>query len=218
MEPAATVGGDYFDVINVGGKDWTLVGDVSGHGVPAGLIMMMVQTAVRTALWAHRGELTAAELLRIVNKAVTPNLEKIGKGQYMTITALAFDGQRVQFAGLHEDILIHRAKTDAIERVETDGAWIGVMEDIGDGLRDYHFDLEPGDTVLLVSDGVTEARQHGEFLGDQGLEKLFEQFVSHPSCDEVVQSLRERLQSFETHDDVTMLAIRRKKEATGAAA
>ncbi|MCP4610030.1 MAG: response regulator, partial [Planctomycetes bacterium] len=48
MEPADEVGGDYYDVINFEGKDWLVIGDVSGHGVPSGLVMMMVQTAIHT--------------------------------------------------------------------------------------------------------------------------------------------------------------------------
>ena len=50
MRPADEVGGDYYDVINAQGIDWLVIGDVSGHGVPAGLIMMMVQTAIHTVL------------------------------------------------------------------------------------------------------------------------------------------------------------------------
>ncbi len=50
MMPAESVGGDYYDVVQTGGSSWVLIGDVSGHGVTAGLTMMMVQTAVRTIL------------------------------------------------------------------------------------------------------------------------------------------------------------------------
>lgn len=50
METADEVGGDYYDVINADGKNWLVIGDVSGHGVPAGLIMMMAQTAIHTVL------------------------------------------------------------------------------------------------------------------------------------------------------------------------
>jgi len=50
MMPADEVGGDYYDIINVANRDWIIIGDVSGHGVPAGLIMMMVQTCIHNTL------------------------------------------------------------------------------------------------------------------------------------------------------------------------
>ena len=50
MVPASTVGGDYYDIIRTDGSDWVLIGDVSGHGVTAGLTMMMIQTAIRTVV------------------------------------------------------------------------------------------------------------------------------------------------------------------------
>ncbi|MCP4135249.1 MAG: AAA family ATPase, partial [bacterium] len=53
MNPADDVGGDYYDIINAEGRDWIVIGDVSGHGVPAGLIMMMVQTSIHTVLTQH---------------------------------------------------------------------------------------------------------------------------------------------------------------------
>jgi predicted ATPase/serine phosphatase RsbU (regulator of sigma subunit)/tRNA A-37 threonylcarbamoyl transferase component Bud32 len=208
MRPATTVGGDYFDVIDCGGRDWVMVGDVSGHGVPAGLIMMMVQTAVRTALESTRGEATPSRLLSVVNRAVTPNLERIGKGQYMTATALRFDGNRLTYSGLHEDMLLHRAATNTIQRVETGGAWVGVLDDIESVLKDDELVLERGDTLLLISDGVTEARKDGKLLSDSGIAKWFGELASSPSCHAIVAGVEERLKEYVTMDDVTVLAIR----------
>jgi len=76
MVPASTVGGDYYDIIRTDGSDWLLIGDVSGHGVTAGLTMMMIQTAIRTVVLgngADRGRLTPAQVLSRVNDAVRRN-------------------------------------------------------------------------------------------------------------------------------------------------
>jgi serine phosphatase RsbU (regulator of sigma subunit) len=208
MRPATTVGGDYFDVVDSGGRDWVMVGDVSGHGVPAGLIMMMVQTAVRTALEATKGEANPSRLLAVVNRAVTPNLERIGKGQYMTAAALRFDGPRVRYSGLHEDMLLRRAATNTIERIETGGAWVGVLDDIESVLRDDEVVLQHGDTLLLISDGVTEARRDGKLLADAGIAQWFTELAAAPSCQAIVNGIEERLKDYVTMDDVTILAIR----------
>ncbi len=91
MMPADSVGSDYYDVVPTDGGGWVLIGDVSGHGVTAGLTMMMAQTAVRTILTTspRDGEpLTPAVVLSRVNRAVRENLLRVSPDQYMTIVAL----------------------------------------------------------------------------------------------------------------------------------
>lgn len=105
MRPAETVGGDYYDLFEADNKVWVLVGDVSGHGVGAGLVMMMVQTAVRALVCSltHAGHaLSPARLLALVNEALQVNLHLLGRGQYMTINALCLDGANIRYAGLHQ--------------------------------------------------------------------------------------------------------------------
>ena len=73
MFPADEVGGDYYDVINYGGHDWIIIGDVSGHGVPAGLIMMMVQTSIHIVL-KNNPEINPADLVKTINSIITKNI------------------------------------------------------------------------------------------------------------------------------------------------
>lgn len=217
MHPAAHVGGDYYDIFRAAGRDWVLVGDVSGHGVPAGLIMMMVQTAVRAtvlSLVAAGKDLTPSRMLTHVNSALRSNLEKMGKGQYMTITALCFDGGKVSYAGLHEDILIYRAAKRTVERVSTRGVWLGVVDEIGDLLQDDTLDIEPNDVVLLLTDGLTEARRNGGMLGIDGLVKAFAGVASATDdTTAIIEGLLHELESFDRADDVTMVVARRTEAA-----
>jgi len=53
LKPADDVGGDYYDIINSEDNNWVIIGDVSGHGVPAGLVMIMVQASIRAYLGKH---------------------------------------------------------------------------------------------------------------------------------------------------------------------
>src|SRR6185295_16149590 len=101
MRPTDDVGGDYYDVLRVGGREWILIGDVSGHGVPAGLIMMMCHIAVRIVL---QGELGIApdRLLARVNVVLIENIRQLGEDKYMTITAFRRDPDgRVTYADAH---------------------------------------------------------------------------------------------------------------------
>ena len=98
IKPTDDVGGDYYDVINAAGKDWLIVGDVAGHGVSAGLIMMMVHTAIRVAIEQNPG-LAPDELLTVVNKIITYNIKQIKDSKYMTIVVFAvMSGGKLTFS------------------------------------------------------------------------------------------------------------------------
>lgn len=215
MRPADTVGGDYFDIFDAGGASWLLVGDVSGHGVSAGLIMMMVQTSVRTAVEtltkAGRAP-TPAQVLALVNGAIRANIEKIGKDQYMTITALCLRDGVAHHAGLHQDLVVYRKATGTLEIVESQGVWLGVVDDAASLLADTRLDLAEGDTLLLFSDGIVEARLAGgkEVYGPQRLQSVFlEAARAELPSREIVDRLLAELGGLTVSDDVTVLVARR---------
>jgi serine phosphatase RsbU (regulator of sigma subunit) len=215
MHPASDVGGDYYDVFRAGDADWVLIGDVSGHGVSAGLIMMMVQTAVRALVLNHSAApLSPARVLAMVNAAVYGNLEKIGRGQFMTVTALSIRDGVVTHAGRHQDILVHRASTGEIQPIATSGIWLGLMPNVEALSRDETFKLDRGDTMLLFTDGITESRPLSvgdEMLGVEGLAALFRRAVeAKPSCNArtLLTRIVELAAGYRTDDDVTLLALR----------
>ncbi|NUP09833.1 MAG: AAA family ATPase [Polyangiaceae bacterium] len=232
MQPASSVGGDYYDVMSLQGEHWVLIGDVSGHGVPAGLIMMMARTAIRTvAETVPRSgtPLSPARLLTEVNGVLCESVERMGTNAYMTIMGLRIEGGTIHYAGLHQDILVHRAATDRVERVETTGVWLGLVKDIGPLLDDRSIELCAGDTVLLFTDGITEARHDGALVATSALEEMFVDAVrsvrgtegdNMPQPDAadalprgpaeaILNAIVERAQSLDVTDDVTLVVLRR---------
>jgi predicted ATPase/serine phosphatase RsbU (regulator of sigma subunit) len=213
MLPTADVGGDYYDVFSSdAGGGWVLIGDVSGHGVTAGLIMMMVQSALRTAALQPSGGLNGlspASVLSHVNGCLWNNLRQISRDQYMTITALKLEGGRVSYAGLHQDILVYRAATHRVERIETSGVWIGVVDDISPLLEDRTLELEPGDVLFLYTDGLTELSENGQMLGTAGLLAKFQSVVTRttePAA--IVQGIVGPLTGRDVNDDATVVVVR----------
>jgi len=212
MLPASTVGGDYYDIIRTDGADWVLIGDVSGHGVTAGLTMMMIQTAIRTVVLSGpegAARLTPAQVLSRVNAAVRGNLQKVSEDHYMTITGLQLEGNSVRYSGLHQDILIYRASSRAVERVETRGMWIGPVDDIRPLLRDDTLELANGDIVLLFTDGITEAVVGGKRFGTDGLAAAFSELAAggHDSGS-ILKGIMKNVEGSAPQDDVTMMAVR----------
>jgi serine phosphatase RsbU (regulator of sigma subunit) len=214
MVPASSVGGDYYDVLRGNGADWILVGDVAGHGVTAGLTMMIVQTAVRAVIHStgvQARALTPKELLSQVNAAVRVNMQKIGDEQYMTIMALRIEGDVVTFAGLHQDILVYRAASATVERLESRGVWLGLLDDVSELLDDDKFSLDDGDLVLLYTDGVTESAGvgHAGLLGTDGLAAIVRELAaSGGSPAELVRGVVAHSCRTTPDDDVTVLAAR----------
>jgi histidine kinase len=210
MVAAERVGGDYYDTLHVHGRDWLMIGDVSGHGVSAGLIMMMVQTAMRSVIMTSgQGELSPSRVLGRVNLAVKPNLERISEGQYMTATVLELHGGKVRYAGLHQDILIHRARSGKVEAIETRGAWLGILDDIDDLLADDTLELAAGDTLLLFTDGLTERKLDGKMVGLDAFAARFRELVARGlSVSELATALLERIDDAPPEDDMTLIAVR----------
>lgn len=212
MVPASTVGGDYYDVFRVGEVDWILVGDVSGHGVTAGLSMMLVQTAVRTVIQAagsRAHELTPKQLLSSVNAAVRSNLHEISPDQYMTIMALRLERGTVTYAGLHQDVLVHRARSNQVERIPTRGIWIGLVDDISELLEDDQFEMHDGDVLMLYTDGVTEFAANDNMLGTDGLASMLGALAADGGDPKnLVQGVLDRVCVATPEDDVTILAAR----------
>lgn len=209
QEPAKEVGGDYFDVIHAEGKDWLVIGDVSGHGVTAGLVMMMVQTAIHTVI--HRDPDTPpSQLINTINTVLFGNIRSLGEDKYMTITVLSmFHDGTFHFSGLHLDLLLYRKATDSVERIKTDGLWIGIVDKIDTYTVMDKASLQKGDVLLLYTDGITEAMDsHRCIYGTERLARLLAENGKKPPVvirDRILSSLSD----YTTKDDITMMILRR---------
>jgi serine phosphatase RsbU (regulator of sigma subunit) len=207
MKPTEEVGGDYYDVIRTRNNEWILIGDVSGHGVPAGLIMMMCQTAVRTVL-RQDPEIMPDRLLSMVNSVLTENIRQLGENKYMTISALRRDPDgRVYFAGAHQDICVYRAASDSVECIETEGLWLGLKDSIDEALVTQSFQLGSGDVLLLYTDGIIEAMRDGSLFDVGGVRDVLAK-ARGKSAQQVLSELFTALRDFKLNDDATVLVIR----------
>ncbi|HEY3500284.1 MAG TPA: DAHL domain-containing protein [Polyangiaceae bacterium] len=214
MKPADEVGGDYYDVIRSDDHEWILIGDVSGHGVPAGLIMMMCQTAVRTAL-ERDPKMTPDRLLVLVNSVLTQNIRQLGEDKYMTISALRRDPDgTICFAGAHQDIFVYRADTDDVETFETSGLWLGIKPNAEGSFTTRDLRLGTGDVLVLHTDGVTEAMRDGALFDCDGMRRVLKA-AKGKSARQILDGVLGALEGFELKDDATLLIVRQVE--TGAA-
>jgi serine phosphatase RsbU (regulator of sigma subunit) len=207
MRPTDDVGGDYYDVVRAGAAEWILIGDVSGHGVPAGLVMMMCHTAVRTVLRADPDVMPDALLAR-VNAVLTENIKLLGEDKYMTLSALRRDpGGTVRVAGAHQDIHVYRAATDSVEAIETSGLWLGLQDQINASLTPKEFELAAGDVCVLHTDGIIEAARDGELFDIAGLRDVIGR-ARGKSAKQVLDEVFAALEGYALKDDATLVVVR----------
>lgn len=216
MKTAQQVGGDYFDYIwgpTVQGARnlYVAIGDVSGKGVPAGLVMVMARSVLRSLV--GRGGLPRA-VLRETNAILKQDLKP---GMFMSLLLAYIDVAtgRLLLAGCgHERPLVYRAATRAVERVDTGGLVLGVVPDIGPHIEEKRLALDPGDQILFYTDGVTEAVDPlGGQFGIERLSAVLAQYGHLPPArlvPAVLAALEEHSAGAEQHDDITLIAVRRR--------
>jgi hypothetical protein len=211
MLPTAEVGGDYYDILQTAaGETWLAVGDVSGHGVASGLIMMMAQTSIFATIDRTTGYMPS-RVLELVNSIIKQNISRLGTDRYMTICVARLDQARMTFAGKHQDILVWRKATGAVEEVPTTGTWLGIVEDLAGKLTDSHVDIDEGDAVLMFTDGITEAMSGtGEMFGQ---DRLRASLAKHGAleAEQIVLGILAEVNAFqaEQSDDLTLLVLKR---------
>ncbi len=211
MIPASEVGGDYYDVLPFDGGCWFGIGDVAGHGLKTGLVMMMIQSVVsalvRTNSWS-----SPRDHLKVVNSVLYENVrERLLQDEHATLTLLRLDRQgHLVFAGAHEDIIVLRASSGRTELVPTPGTWVAAVRNIDAGTVDSELRLHPGDTVLLYTDGITESMDEAQ--RQYGVERLCTQFeaVGALPVDEIRDRLLADVRSHAARqdDDLTLLLFR----------
>ena len=211
MIPAKEVGGDYYDVIETPeGDKWVTIGDVSGHGVDSGLIMMMAQTCISSTVSSIRN-CQPSELLNSVNQIIRENISRLGSDHYMTMMAIRFNESKMTIAGKHQDVILYRSALNKIETIPISGTWLGITDKIDNYLSDINKDIDDGDIVLLFSDGVTEStNKDGEMFGQKRLEQALNQYADLP-IRKILEKILEEVSNFQEYqyDDMSLVIVKK---------
>ncbi|MEG4206712.1 SpoIIE family protein phosphatase [Microcoleus sp. Pol7_A1] len=131
MEPADEVGGDYYDVLHTDGVATIGIGDVTGHGLESGILMVMTQAAVRTL--QEMQESDPVRFLNILNRTIYKNVQRMNSDKNMTLTMLNYADRTISISGQHEETFVVR-KGGKIQRIDTInlGFAIGLDENISE--------------------------------------------------------------------------------------
>jgi len=210
--PAEETAGDFYDFVKVrGGKLAIAVGDVTGHGIGPALITAAAQASMRSYL---RMVSDPGQVVTLLNQDLC---ERIEDGRFLTLflALLSGDGSVAALNAGHAPPLVWRKETGEVETLGRDGPALGMIADeeyrANEGLR-----LEPGDALLVFTDGLSEARDpadHDRMLGDDGVRtalaaKAAEGADAHAICLHLVETAM-ALSGGLREDDLTVVVARR---------
>lgn len=216
MKPAEKVGGDYYDIIyDKENRIWLAIGDVMGHGVTPGMVMLMTQTSYSSNI-RGRQNLTPRDAVITVNEVLYDNIcNRLNENLFMTLCLLRYDGDGTfTYSGLHLVILIYRSKTKTIETVPTDGMLMFIFEDISEYIKENTLKLEEGDVMILFTDGIVEAQNAREEMLEM---KRFQKLVldkGEGTAEEIKNHIYRETMSWcnqKPLDDITMIVVKRKR-------
>jgi sigma-B regulation protein RsbU (phosphoserine phosphatase) len=218
MLPAREVGGDYYDIIktDTGGR-WVAIGDVAGHGVDSGLIMMMAQTSVLTSIRSCP-TIEPLEVLKSANRVLREDIARLGSNHYMTMLIMQLKDDRIVFAGHHQDLLIYRSAQSKVSVVNSRGTWLGITDNIDSFMSVDSVDICDNDIILLFSDGVTEAaNESGEMYGQERLQEALQKYADDP-VDKALDHILEEVRAFQSDqaDDITLVLMKKRPKMAAA--
>lgn len=211
--PARILSGDFYDYIDLeGGRLGLVIADVSGKGTAAALISAMCRAVMRTI--APR-ETSPAAVLSKVNRQLFPDIRE---DMFITMAYLVLDpasGSVAYARAGHTAPLVWRAASGSVESLATPGMAVGIDKgEVFDRLaRDVTITLDPGDTLLLYTDGISEATDNKELMfGEERIERaLALRAPGGPRS--VVQGLLQELDVFvggqRSLDDITLIAVQK---------
>ena len=189
---------------------YVCIGDVSGKGVPAGLVMVMARCFFRPLILSCRN---TKLILEELNKFLVADTRK---DMFMSMLVIKWDVIEKIFtwtgAG-HEHLLIYRAKTKKCEAIRAGGIVLGMLKKAEKFFKENQLTLDTDDVVVLYTDGVTECiNSKGQMLELQHLIPLVEKYGNLSAaeiCNAIFSDLLRFMGKTPQHDDITLVTMKK---------
>lgn len=207
--PMEQVGGDFYDIFELeSNKFGLMVADVSGHGIPAALLSFMISGIFK---YSAMGLLSTQKTLNLVNSII---YGKLPEGRFATMFYGIYDAQKQTLtysSASHPPAMVLRPKTGEIFCLKTTGRFIGLLNNEMAQYGELQFFFEPGDKLLLYTDGIQEVTNEDHKM--LGLNRI-EQFLgrhAHLPLENLLDELLEYSIGYSNHhsldDDATLVGL-----------
>ena len=211
------VGGDFYDIHKKDNNNWIILGDVTGHGIGSGMIMLMIQSIFSSLI--HSSKLTdPAEINKQANKILCQNFERLSEPRPISLVTLSTnDGKKYKFHGNHENLFIYKHDKNEVihQSINHLPFGIGLTNDINETcFNSSELQLSTGDILLLTTDGLTEAYKDGnpkkEQFNDNRIKKILKN-LANENTETIKKSLIKHIHQFTNKiflDDITFIIIK----------
>jgi sigma-B regulation protein RsbU (phosphoserine phosphatase) len=207
--PARDVGGDFYDAVTTADGNVVLfLGDVSGKGVPAGLLMGMVRTLLRAELQRSS---SLEEAVRHTNRVLYPDFTNTNMFATLMLGMLRPRERTFTYLNCgHCESLLWRRASGEIESLSGDGLPLGILDEFESAERTVY--LEPGDVLVTYSDGFSEAKSsRGELFGVPRLQEAIAASAER-SAESILDDIGHAVDRFvageSQSDDQTIMILR----------
>jgi len=210
--PASEIGGDTFDFFQNKDRYLMYIGDSTGHGLPAGLVMIMVDTLLETFIDLYS---TPKQIMVALNRYIKPHLQPT---MFMTMMLLQWQpqSQKLLWTGAGHEYLVHgKTHQGKVESLPCGGIAVGMVAETEALLKEQEITLEQDDFVILYSDGISEAKNtKGELYGLERLSALLQnQMHAELSAEDLFNKIATEVGQFmeghEQEDDMTLIVLKK---------
>jgi PAS domain S-box-containing protein len=214
MKPADEVGGDYYDVLKIkGGMLHIGIGDVTGHGLESGVLMLMTQTAIRTLI--EHGETDPVKFVTTLNSTIYKNAQRMKTKKILTFSLIQHQRGQLKIVGQHESVLVVRygGHVEMIDTMDL-GFPIGLDGQIDRWIAEATVRLGPQDSAVLYTDGIVEAcNEHDELYGLERLcSVLGQHWYQSPAAmrQAVIEDVERFVGKQKLYDDIVLVVLKQK--------
>ena len=216
VRPADAVGGDCYDFVPLDEHRMLFfIGDVTGHGVSAGLITAIANSIVYSL--AHNENISTKEIAKNLNRVLRA---KTRPDMFITMFIGLWDSQTQEVhytpAG-HEPTYVYKKSVGELQQLKKEGIALGLLDEVDGIMQEEVVSLHPGDTLIFYSDGIPEAWSKDRVMYDfERFEASIMKHIEKPRAQEVHDALIQDVYDFmgdaEQQDDITLIVFRLGEE------
>lgn len=211
LVPAEEIGGDVYDFLKRNDQNTMFyVGDVTGHGVPSGILGSIASAMFFSEAENPNLKNIIVEVNRVIKAKSLANM-------FLTLCLLNWDNSQKKLTFVnagHEPILHYSKASNSVSIIKGGGIALGMFPDISKMINEQEISIQPGDSIVLYTDGIPEAwKNEKENFGMDRFQASVQQYGNLENAtairNSILQSVKEFIGDYKQMDDITIMVVKR---------
>lgn len=207
------IGGDYIGMISKKEQEFIIIGDLTGHDLQAGLYFFTLQACLEAISHIDK-DFSIIDVAVLINEVLSRNIELAGEPSSLDATILLYDTQKeFRYCGNNVPFFVYRQCSKTIDRFEIDNFLFGYGNQVNnlEEIEIKSFTMQPGDILLIYTDGVTEAisrKNKKVFFSEEGLVEHLQRYA-HLPLKTIIEKIEGRLDDYIIGDDFSIFLMKK---------